>query len=268
MPRVRKSTVDDARPKDRYRIDAVDRALQMLELLALKPGLGVTELADALDLSKALAFRLLHTLELRDYVRRDPQHRTNTLGFRILHLAEKLEEESLLIKATAPLMDTVAQLCREDVNLYVRTGTTAVCIASRASPHQVRMYAEVGRENMLHAGGSSTVLLAYAPEDVQNAALGGDLRLYTPSTLVDPTRLRQRLAEVRSTGVHVSRADVDEAGFSIAAPVFGHNDEIVAALSIAGALNRLTPDAEQAHLDMVRQYAWQMTKKLGGRRRR
>src|SRR6186713_816368 len=134
MPKTRKSAESDGKPKDRYRIDAVDRALQMLELLAERPGLRVTDLAELMDVSKALVFRLLHTLELRDYVRRDPQHRSNALGFRVLHLAEKVEAENLLIRATAPLMDAVAEISREDVNLYVRTGQTAVCIASRASP--------------------------------------------------------------------------------------------------------------------------------------
>jgi len=267
MPRTRKGADSETTPKDRYRIEAVDRALHVLELLAERPGLRVTDLAELMGVSKALAFRLLHTLELRDYVRRDPQHRSNTLGFRVLHLAEKVEAENLLIRATAPLMDALAELCREDVNLYVRTGLTAVCVASRASPHQVRMFAEVGRENMLHAGGSSTVLLAYAPDDIQHAVLTSEMRLYTPSTLVDPAKLRQRLNEVRASGFHVSRADVDEAGFSIAAPVFGHDDSIAAAVSIAGALTRLTEESQRAHIDMVRDYARRMSRKLGGTHR-
>lgn len=267
MPRVKKSEGDGLAPKDRYRIDAVDRALQVLEALAAKPDMRVTDLAAQLGLSKALAFRLLHTLELRDYVRRDPLHRTSSLGFRVLHLAEKVEQESLLIKATAPHMDSLAEQCREDVNLYVRTGRTAVCIASRSSPHHVRMFAEVGRENMLHAGGSSTVLLAYADDEIREALLAGELRPYTPYTLVDPGQLRSRLAEIRANGFHISRADVDEAGFSIAAPVFGHDNEIVAALSIAGALTRLSDEAEKAHLESVRASAWRMTKQLGGTRR-
>ena len=87
--------------------------------------------------------------------------------------------------------------------------------------------------------------------------------MYTPSTLVDPARLRLRLNEVRTSGFHISRADVDEAGFSIAAPVFGHDDTVVAALSIAGALNRLTEDAQKDHVDLVRLYARRMSKRIG-----
>jgi len=262
MPKTRKS--GPAKPKDRYRIDAVDRALQMLELLADRPGLRVTDLAEAMQVSKALAFRLLHTLELRDYVARDPEHRSNTLGFRVLHLAEKVEEENLLIRSTAPLMDQLAELCREDVNLYVRTGRSAICIASRASPHQVRMFAEVGRENHLHAGGSSTVLLAFAPDEIQRDVLKGELLPYTSQTLTDPADLRQRLAAVRSNGFHISRADVDDAGFSIAAPIFGHDGTVIAALSIAGALTRLTDEAQRGHLAMVLDFAKRMSVRLGG----
>lgn len=262
MPRTRKNAV--ARPKDRYRIDAVDRALQMLEILADRPGLGVTDLAEIMQVSKALAFRLLHTLELRDYVSRDPEHRTSALGFRVLHLAEKVEQENLLIRSTATLMDQLAELCREDVNLYVRTGRSAICVASRASPHQVRMFAEVGRENRLHAGGSSTVLLAFAPDEIQRDVLKGELLPYTPATLTNPAQLRERLAAVRSNGFHIARADVDEAGFSIAAPVFGHSGTVVAAVSIAGALTRLTDEAQRGHLALVLDYAKRMSVRLGG----
>ena len=99
-----------------------------------------------MEVSKALAFRLLHTLEQRDYVSRDPDHRSSALGFRVLHLGGEGRAGKLLIKSTAPLMDALARYAR-GVNLYVRTGVTAVCVASRASPHQVRMFAEVGREN-------------------------------------------------------------------------------------------------------------------------
>jgi IclR family transcriptional regulator, KDG regulon repressor len=258
---MRKAAV---RVRDRYLIEAVDRSLQLLEMLADETDLGVTEIAQRMGVSKALAFRLLYTLERRDYVIRDPERRTSALGYRVLHLAEMVEHNSVIVRATKALMDELARVSREDVNLFVRTGLTTLCVAARPSPHPVRMYAEVGRSNLLHAGGSSTVLLAFAPAEVQESLLRGDLKMYTPLTLTDPMRLRQRLDQVRREGYHIARGDVDEAGFSIAAPVYGHGGAVVAAVSIAGALSRLTKEASDHHRDLVIDFAARMTLQLGG----
>lgn len=250
--------------RDRYLIEAVDRALTLLELLGDNPGLGVTEIAERMGVSKALAFRLLHTLELRDYVIRDPEHRTNSLGYRLLHLADQVDQTNLIVSATRELMDDLARLSREDVNLFVRMGQNSVCVATRPSAHQVRMFAHVGRRGTLHVGGASTVLLAYAPQDVQDAVLAGELKMYTPVTLVDPVALRQRLEKVRTQGLHISRGDVDISGFSIAAPVWGRGDAVVAAISLAGTINRLTPEMEAHYRDLLTDYAGRMSRALGG----
>lgn len=252
-------------PRDRYLIEAVDRAFSLLELLAENPGLGVTEIADRMGVSKALAFRLLHTLELRDYVIRDPEHRTNALGYRLLHLADRVDQTNVIVSATREYMDDLARLSREDVNLFVRVGQSSLCIATRPSAHQVRMLGHIGRRSSLHVGGASTVLLAYAPQDVQDAVLTGELKMMTPLTLVDPLQLRQRLELVRANGLHVSRGDVDISGFSIAAPVWGRGDAVIAAISLAGTVNRLTPETEAHYRELIIDCASRMSRALGGR---
>ena len=161
--------------RDRYLIEAVDRALTLLELLADNPGLGVTEIAGRMGVSKALAFRLLHTLERRDYVIRDPEHRTSALGYRLLHLADQIDRTDLIVSATHEHLDELARLSREDVNLFVRVGLDSVCVATRPSAHQVRMPPHVGRLGTLHVGGATTVLLAYAPQNIQDTVLAGEM---------------------------------------------------------------------------------------------
>lgn len=262
MPKDTKSKAQA--PRDRYLIEAVDRALSLLELLAENPGLGVTEIAARMGVSKALAFRLLHTLERRDYVIRDPEHRTNALGYRLLHLADQVDQTDLIVSGTREYMDDLARLSREDVNLFVRVGLSSLCVATRPSAHQVRMFAHIGRRGSLHVGGASTVLLAYAPRDVQDAVLAGELNMLTPLTLVDPLQLRQRLELVRANALHISRGDVDISGFSIGAPVWGRGETVVAAISLAGTINRLTPETEAYYRDLLVDYAGRMSRALGG----
>ena len=254
-----------ARPEERdgYVIEAVDRALNLLELLATNPDLGVTEIAKQMQVSKTLAFRLLYTLERRGYIVRDEARRANSLGYRVLFLAKNVNRNNLLISATRPLMDELAKLCDEDVNLFVRIGLNSVCMATRSSVHQVRIFPEVGLRLPIHAGAASPLLLAYAPEGVQEAVLSRPLEAFTPTTVVDPAKLRQRLRRMRKQGFHISRGDVDIAAFSIAAPIFGHDGKIAASICISGAINRLTPEVAERHRLMVIDYAGQMSERLG-----
>ena len=55
--------------KDKYAIQAVDHALDVLEQLAgVKAELGISEISRELDLHKNNVFRLLATLKARGYV--------------------------------------------------------------------------------------------------------------------------------------------------------------------------------------------------------
>ena len=121
-----------------YVIAAADRALMVLEVLANERELGVTEVAARMEITKSLAFRLLHTLEARGYVSRDPQRRTYSLGYRVFYLGAALGHQDSLVQATEKLMDELAALSHENVNLVVREGTHSVVVATRESRHQVR----------------------------------------------------------------------------------------------------------------------------------
>lgn len=246
-----------------YTIAAVDRALTLLELLAEHPNLGVTEIATFLGGTKSQAFRLLYTLERRGFVRKDPVSRHHSLGYRALYLGDKVQQQSSLIELVRPYLDELVELCRENVHLVVREGTTSVCIALRESPQPLRLYAQVGRSGPLHAGGASKVLLAYAPNAVQEQVLSGDLEIFTAATLTDPSRLRQLLEVIRNSDFYESADDLDEGAFSIAAPIRDYSDEVIAALSIAGPASRLTTEIRGNHRRLIREYSRKISRALG-----
>jgi DNA-binding IclR family transcriptional regulator len=84
----------------------------------------------------------------------------------------------------------------------------------------------------MHATGVGLVLLAAAPPEVQESVLCGPLRSWTVHTITDPARLRSTLADVRRTGVAISDRQVTDDAVSVAVPVRGTRDEVVAALSL------------------------------------
>jgi DNA-binding IclR family transcriptional regulator len=107
--------------------------------------------------------------------------------------------------------------------LYVErvTGHRSVSVKSRR-----------GGRLPLHATGVGKVLLAHAPEAVQEEVLAEPLKRFTPYTVVAPGLLRQILRDVRRTGVAFAREEMTVGRTSIAVPVRDRTGTAVAAMSI------------------------------------
>lgn len=246
-----------------YTVAVVDRAVTLLETLANHPDAGVTQLAHHTDATKSQVFRLLHTLEARGYVRKDPATKTYRLGYRTIYLGHEARSQATLNHVAGPILDELAEDTDENVHLVVRDGLRSVCVALRESTLPLRLYAEVGRPGPLHAGGGSVLLLAYAPPQVRRQVLAGPLEVYTPATVTEPSRLEELLRTIRANGYHVATNDLDEGAFSIAAPVRDHDGTIVAALSVAGPISRFTESRAAAHRVKVVRAAERLSAELG-----
>ena len=246
-----------------YTVSAVDRAFALLEVLAENADIGVTELAERTGNTKSLVFRLLFTLEARGYVQKDPATRTYALGYRALYLADHVRQQSRLIVAAQPYLDALVEETHENVVLAVREDLHSVCIAMRESPQPLRLTARRGQRGPLHAGGGPKVLLAFAPDEVQRKVLEGELTGFTETSITDPEALAETLREIRTTEFNRSYGELDPDSFSFAAPVRGHNGSVVASLSVAGPVRRITEDVASHHEGCVREAAAALSRDLG-----
>ncbi|WP_419909300.1 IclR family transcriptional regulator [Hoeflea sp.] len=246
-----------------YRIAAVDRALSVLETLSAKGELGVTEIASELGMTKSLVFRILHTLEARGYVAKNETSSHYALGYRAWHLGDEAAKKRGLLLVADPQMDALRDRFNENVNLIVRDGLNALVVTTRDSRHSMRLFAAPGRHGPLHAGGGSMVLLAYAPVDVQEETLSGTLTHFASRTITDPAELRRKLARIASDGFHVTRNDLDEGAFSIAAPIYGPGGDVAAAISVAGPVTRLDKEQQNRILKGVLASAAVISRGLG-----
>lgn len=246
-----------------YRIAAVDRALSVLEVLSERGELGVTELAAELGMTKSLVFRILHTLEARGYVAKDAERSLYGLGYRAGHLADEAAKKRGLLLVAEPQMDALRDRFNENVNLLVRDGLNTLVVTTRESRHSMRLYAAPGRHGPLHAGGGSMVLLAFAPPEVRSETLSGSLTHFASETITEPVDLERKLMQIAADGYHVTRNDLDEGAFSVAAPIYGPGQDVVAAISVAGPVARLDPDKQGKILQEVLLAAGKISEGIG-----
>jgi IclR family KDG regulon transcriptional repressor len=248
-----------------YTISVLDQALKLMEVVARRQSIGLSELARLTGTTKTLAFRMASTLEARGYLLKDDEARTYSLGYKPLYLSEQMQHHSPLVRIANPFLDDLSERTRENVSLLVRDGLATICLAIRQSPQPIRLYAELGRQGPLHVGGGPKLLLAFAPDEIQETVLTGKLAPFTPSTIVDPKKLKTLLKRIRQQGYNVSHGDLDPGAFSVAAPVRDHAGRVVASLSVAGPQSRLTRDLEALYIRMLIEAAGEISGKLGWR---
>jgi IclR family KDG regulon transcriptional repressor len=245
-----------------YTIVAVDRALLLLEALADQPDQGVTSLAKSLGMTKSLVFRLLHTLEGRGFVSRDPERTEYSLGYRLGVLGERLGKDGALLHAARPVMDALRDGTSENVNLVLREGLKTCVLATRAGRHSIRLFAQAGRYGPLHAGGSSQVLLAYAEPSVIDSVLSQTLEAFTAHTVTDPAKIQQMLERIKANGYNIVLNDLDDGAFSVAAPILGADGEIIASISVAGAVVRFDEERRETYLKAVLEAAAEISERM------
>lgn len=220
-------------------VQSLERALDILELLGSSEGeLGVTEIGPAVGLPNGTAHRLLATLTRRGYVRQNPKTRKYNLGIKAFVLAANARER--LGPLARPFLEELMQVSQESSNLAMLDKNSVVYLEQVSAPRMVRMFTEPGNRVPLHSCGTGKVLLAYQSEETIDSIIRqtGLLR-FTPHTTTDVKQLKSELESVREQGYAVDSEEMEEGVRCLAAPVFGPEGRILAAMSVSGPAGRL-----------------------------
>jgi DNA-binding IclR family transcriptional regulator len=228
-------------PNQRTGLQSVRRALWALELIAEAGELGVTELGRLLGVHKATASRLAATLADRGLVERDPLSEKFRLGFGLIRLAGAAMAGLDLVRTAHPILEDLADLSRETVNLGVLSGDAVVYIDQVAGARSIVAVSWVGRRTPLHCTSNGKVLMAHMAEADRERVLAGPLERATEHTVVDPDALRSQLAEVVRRGYATTMEELEEGLNAVAAPIRRADGQVAAALSVSGPAFRMRP---------------------------
>ncbi|TIU98423.1 MAG: IclR family transcriptional regulator [Mesorhizobium sp.] len=216
--------------EDRYRAPALDKGLDILELLAgVDGGLTQAEIAKNLDRSPNEFYRMLDRLVRRGYVTRSDGDRYS-LTLKLFGLAQLHAPVRRLVSYATPLMRELAETSQQANQLVVFDRGSAVVIAQQEAPDYWGISIRVGAHVSLFDTGSGHVLLAFRSLEERQMMISEHLR----STHKPPQspELFARLEQIRQRGYEMM-ASVQTAGvFNLSAPVLGSDSRAIAALSI------------------------------------
>jgi DNA-binding IclR family transcriptional regulator len=138
------------------------------------------------------------------------------------------------------ICERLAAEVSETINLAILDGDAAVNIDQVLGPSAVTTHNWVGQRTPLHATSSGKVMLAHLGEAALAERLAAGLEAFTPRTFTDPGRLVAQLATVRTEGFAYCVEELETGLNAVAAPVFAHDGQMVAAISASGPSYRMT----------------------------
>lgn len=227
---------------------AVMRTLELIELLADAPdGMSLADIARKLIINKAIALRLLETLDHAGYVWRDDVAQRYHLTYRVSNLGLRQMQQSGLLGQCTSLLENLAEQTGELVRLSVveqgeRITWVYAVVGTRRS---LRIDPNFNFEVSLHSHATGKAWLMTLPFDRVVALLKRDsMDALTPHTNVDIEVLRKELEQARRRGF-ASTFEENEIGIiAVAAPVvaprLNRPPECVGVVSVAAPTNRMT----------------------------
>jgi IclR family transcriptional regulator, acetate operon repressor len=233
-----------------------------------EPLLGVTEIANRVGLHKSTVSRILATFEQEHLVERDAETRRFRLGLGLIAVAGPLLAELEERRVAYPVLRELSEQTGETSALMVWSGDESICVEQIASHHQIKHTTPLGARYNDALSASVQVFLAQLPEERVRSLLSSGAISYPG---LDESSLDAYLARLkddlrRGWAVNYGETSIDEVG--LAAPVYDHRGEVVAAVLIPAPRFRVSTERLQALGEACAGAAAKVTARLGGRGRR
>jgi IclR family acetate operon transcriptional repressor len=226
--------------KAQVSVRAVERALD--NLIAFGPqddALTVAELLGRVELSRPTLYRLLRTLQGKQFLISSGDPQRFRLGPAVAQLAHVWTAGLELSSVAEPMMRKVWEDTGETVALFVPEGALRLCIAEMPSIQALSFKRGVGYRERLVVGASGKAILAHIPDRPHK------LGSYVAGLQIDLKKYARELAAIKDRGYAISKNELIQGAVAVSAPFFNGAGQVAGSLSVFGPGVRLS-DAQIA----------------------
>jgi DNA-binding IclR family transcriptional regulator len=243
---------------------SVTTVLQMIELLAAAPRpLALSAIARDLGLSKARAWRNLHSLVAHGYARQDAETERYEIGSKLMVLGESVRERFGIVGAARAEMAVVRDQTGHAVTLTALVDGALTVLEMLQGRTIVEFGIRPGSQLPLHGSAHGHVALAYGPAALLPGLLQTSLHAWTPETIIEPDGLSRQIAAVRAQGWATAVDQVLVGVNALAAPVRDHRGAFAGALAIVGASQFIAAAPTAGQIAQVTEAAARISRRLG-----
>lgn len=220
-------------------IQSLIKGLQILEIVSQTNKIGIRDISKKLDIPPSTVSRLVHTLVKCGYLLQDPDTRDFKLSFRMFHMGKIAVKNFSVREQAICVMSDIAKQTGETVNLTILQDDKVLVVEKIDSNQVIAINSRVGDFMPIHSCASGKVLLAWMPTDRRKEILSKiELKPITAKTIDNLPDLEKELVLVKERGYAVHDEELNPGVLAIAAPIFGAEETVIAAISIAAPVAR------------------------------
>lgn len=203
--------------------------------------MSLSEVARRADVTRATARRLLHTLTTLGYAAFDGKR--FSLKPKVLDLGYAYLSSLNLWQVAHPVMQEVVEQVHESCSASVLEGHDVIYVARVPTRRIMSIGLNIGTHLPAYATSMGRVLLSGLSDAALDAYLkAAVLTKLTGRTVTDRKALRAIVEDVRRKGWAMVNEELELGLRSIAVPIWGLNDRMIAALNISSHAARTSPE--------------------------
>ncbi len=247
-------------------IRAVVLAFRVLAFLTDSGGeRGVTEIAQALSLTKASVYRHLRTLMALGYIDQNAKTAKYHVGMGLYLLGRAAGEQIDFLAEAKRVMERLRDDTGDTVTLGqpVEDGILIVELMRANAPFEIGT--RPGYIFPYHATAQGKLALAFGPVARLEKVLAGPLEKLTEHTITDPVELRSQVVLARRRGWAIAPEESLPGITALAAPIFDHDGNLAVTITVIGSVQHIGIAPAESLIDEVVRAAEQVSRALGYR---
>ncbi|NHN28609.1 IclR family transcriptional regulator [Paenibacillus agricola] len=255
-------------PTDKIASSTVVKAMYVLQALTVlnrnqPEGASVSEISQSSGESPSSVCKHLAAFQQFGMVEQDSQTDKYRIGTFSLLLASIVMGRMDIREIAAPYLKQLSEQAGETVHLVLLEGIHVVYIDKVESARTIRMHSQIGLRNPLYCTGVGKAILAYAPDSLVKQVSHEPFLRFTETTLYTQELLLEDLAAIRIRGYAIDNGEHEADVRCVAAPLFNHRNEPIAAISISGPEWRMKASMLTEAGQWVQSTAQEISAKLG-----
>lgn len=221
----------------RPHVPAVEQACQVLLCLGAgdKFNKRLTEVYQQVGIHKSKAYTILNTLIKYNFVEKDAQTKTYSLGPGLILLSRYFLDNLNYMRVVSPFLDSLARETNTTVLFGIISGEYVYVVEKSEGNQNIDFTVRTGHRFNMTLGAHGKCIVAYLPKEKQEKILSRKkLYFYGDRGNLDIQRLRKELEDCRQKGYSSDIGEITSGISFISSPVFGLTEKIIGCVILIG----------------------------------
>ncbi|MCX8022834.1 MAG: IclR family transcriptional regulator [Syntrophorhabdaceae bacterium] len=221
--------------KSQYTIKVLEKAIRILDCYTHgENSFTLDEITKRTKLSKPTVFRILKTLEQNGFLRYTKTDETYRLGLRLLDLGSIVYTSSPVRKPASKHLDHLSETLKYTILVGVILDGQFMYIDKREMGNGLKLPAYLGARRRPEDNALGMILLAHMEEELREEILKEGIKEKgLKKAEARLAKITERLTEARIRGYYIEHGEFIDGISSIAVPIWGHGNKVVAALGVS-----------------------------------